>query len=210
MTQLRRIIWVLALIGLSGPVMAEDLYKVRSDRGVITFTSRKPPRGARYDVIHPLSPKYSSILTISGSLPRAVSSDYDQLIFDVAAAQAVDPALVKAVVHAESAFNPFATSNKGAMGLMQLMPQTARRFGVRNAYHPLDNLSAGTKYLKWLLQRYDGNLRLALAAYNSGEQTVDRFREVPPITETQVYVRRVMSFLEVYRCVESGKNSCRT
>ncbi len=193
----------------------EGLYKVYGSRGSITFTSVKPRGKTRYETVRLPNPKYSSILSHSGYLPRPVKSEYDFMISEVADEHSLEPALVKAVVHAESSFNPFATSHKGAMGLMQLMPQTAKRFGVKNAYHPLDNLSAGARYLKWLLERYNGNLRLALAAYNAGEGVVDRLREVPPYAETQGYVRKVLSFVELYRCtqigkVETVKDGCRT
>ena len=95
------------------------------------------------------------------------------------------------------------------MGLMQLMPKTAFRFGVRNAYEPTQNVMGGAKYLKWLVARYNGDLRLALAAYNAGEGAVDQIRAIPPYSETQSYVRKVLSALEVYRCADSGNQSCK-
>lgn len=103
----------------------------------------------------------------------------------------VDPAFVRAVIHAESAFNPNAMSNKGAQGLMQLMPATAERFGVIDPFVPAQNIEGGTRYLGWLLNRFNGDTRLAAAAYNSGEGSVDRFGGVPPYDETQVFVERV-------------------
>ena len=110
----------------------------------------------------------------------------------------LNPALAKAVVHVESAFRSKARSPKGAMGLMQLMPATARRFGVNDPYHPQQNLRGGMKYLRFLLDRYRGDLRLALSAYNAGEGAVDRFGGVPPYRETQEYVRRVMRMYRQY------------
>lgn len=190
-------------------VVAEPLYVVKSSRGVVTFTSRKPSKGVGYTTFSSKRPKYSRFITIRGSLPRAVKSDYDALIKRVANDHLLEPALVKAVVHAESGFNPYATSHKGAMGLMQLMPGTAERFGVENAYHPEENVQGGVKYLRLLVDRYQGNLRLVLAAYNAGERVVDRLQEVPPYKETQVYVGRVLKYLKVYRCADAGQTNCK-
>ena len=105
----------------------------------------------------------------------------------------MDPALVRAVIEAESNWNPRARSHKGAGGLMQLIPTTAQRFGAYDVFNPQQNVDAGTKYLKTLLQRYNGNLDLALAAYNAGEGAVDRAHGVPPIRETRDYVLKVQN-----------------
>ncbi len=192
------------------PAESQTLYAIHGKRGVVTFTSRKPAAGVKYRTIVAKRPRSSIFIRAQGSIGRPVKSAYDGMIKQVAMAHDLDPALVKAVVHAESSFNPFATSHKGAMGLMQLMPATAERFGVKNAYHPEENLKGGAKYLKMLLERYSGDLRLALAAYNAGENVVDRLRAVPPYSETQGYVRRVQGFLKVYRCAETtGNDNCR-
>ena len=114
-----------------------------------------------------------------------VATDVDGIIADTAERHAIDPALVRAVIKAESNFNPAAISYKGAVGLMQLMPGTARRFGVRNAFDPEQNLDGGVRYLKYLLGLYEGNLRLSLAAYNAGEKAVERHQGIPPYRETQ-------------------------
>lgn len=108
----------------------------------------------------------------------------------------LDPALVLAVIEVESAFDPGALSPKRAMGLMQLIPETAERFGVRDAYDPEQNLRGGMAYLRWLLDHFDGNVRLALAGYNAGERAVARYRGVPPYAETRAYVRKVMARLD--------------
>ena len=121
-----------------------------------------------------------------------VPAHVDVLIAKAAAEHAVDPDLVRAVIKVESAYKPRARSHKGAMGLMQLMPATAREYGVRNAYDPAENINAGVRHLRSLLDRYD--VRLAVAAYNAGAAAVDRYRGIPPYRETRDYVRKVLSF----------------
>jgi hypothetical protein len=118
---------------------------------------------------------------------------YASIIDQVAARQQMDPRLIRAVIAVESAYVPEATSPKGAMGLMQIMPATARAYHVRNPYDPRANIEAGVRHLKVLLQRF--SLREALAAYNAGEAAVDRFGGIPPFPETQNYVARVLSRL---------------
>lgn len=111
----------------------------------------------------------------------------------------VDEALVRAVIHAESAYDPNAVSRVGAQGLMQLMPATARRFGVANVFDIAQNIRGGVQYLAWLLRRFDGNLTLAAAGYNAGEGAVDKYNGVPPYSETQRYVQRVAVLADRYR-----------
>ena len=122
---------------------------------------------------------------------------YGDLIYAAARRHRLNPALVAAVVRAESAFDPAARSTRGARGLMQLMPATGRRFGVRerDLYDAAENIEAGTRYLRWLLERFGGRLSLALAAYNAGEGTVDRYGGVPPYRETRDYLRRIYATL---------------
>ncbi len=190
---------------------AEVLYAVSGSRGSITFTSRTPSPDANYRIVRTVQPRRSRVLRTPGSFHgrmKASKSKYLDLISQTAREHEVEGALVKAVVHVESAFDPDATSYKGAMGLMQLMPGTASRFGVHDAYQPTENVAGGVRYLKSLLGRYNGDLRLALAAYNAGEGAVDQTKSIPPYSETQSYVRKVLSALEVYRCVDAGNTSC--
>lgn len=123
---------------------------------------------------------------------------FESLIHQAARRHQVDAALVKAVIRTESYFNPNATSRVGASGLMQLMPQTAAKYGVTDLYSPKQNIEAGVKHLKYLLERYPDQLSHVLAAYNAGEHAVDKYNGIPPYSETRNYVKKVMRFLEVY------------
>jgi Transglycosylase SLT domain len=128
----------------------------------------------------------------------APRSPYGQLIYDIAIRHQVNPQLVAAMIHVESAFNPRAVSRKGACGLMQLLPGTARRFGLtkkKDLFDPQKNLEAGVRYLKWLTQRFGGDVEKILAAYNAGEGAVERFGGIPPYRETQQYVGKIFGLL---------------
>ncbi|MCE9680390.1 lytic transglycosylase domain-containing protein [Shewanella sp. AS1] len=127
------------------------------------------------------------------------SADYDELIHSAARENKLDPALIRAVIHAESAFKVFALSRAGAMGLMQLMPNTAKAMGVNNPYRPDENIAGGARYLAKLLARFDGDIDLACAAYNAGPTTVAKYQGIPPYPETQAYVKRVKILLKRYQ-----------
>ena len=120
----------------------------------------------------------------------AIPSLYDGLITDAARAAAVDPRLVKSVMLIESAFNPKAVSRKGARGLMQLMPETAREYGIKNVFDPAENIAGGAKHLAYLLGVYKGDIEKSLAAYNAGEGAVTRYDGIPPFSETRLYVNK--------------------
>jgi soluble lytic murein transglycosylase-like protein len=126
--------------------------------------------------------------------PRKISrSQYDNLISIIARGNGMSPTIIKSVIEVESGYDPMARSSKGAMGLMQLMPETAQELGVTDPWNPTENITAGTKYLSWLLRKYNGNLMLALAAYNAGPNAVDSYRGIPPYQETTDYVRNVLA-----------------
>ena len=125
--------------------------------------------------------------------------ELEQAVNRAAQQHHVQPALLLAVMKAESSFNPIAVSKAGAVGLMQLIPETAIRHGVRNLYDANDNISGGAKHLRYLLNRFHGNTRLALAAYNAGERKVDQYGQIPPYKETQEYVEKVLVYYRSYK-----------
>jgi soluble lytic murein transglycosylase-like protein len=130
------------------------------------------------------------------SAQREADVPYSAQIRNAAHTYGLDPALVASVIAVESNFNSRAVSKKSALGLMQLLPETAAQMAVRNAFDPVENIDGGTRYLKQLLDRYDQNLALALAAYNAGPKRVDFYRGIPPLAETRSYISRVISRLQ--------------
>jgi soluble lytic murein transglycosylase-like protein len=126
---------------------------------------------------------------IPADIPTSGSQDIDRVIFDAGEREGVDPRFIHAVIWQESKYVADARSHAGAVGLMQLMPATAERFGCEDRSDPAANVAAGTKYLKWLLKRFSGNVELALAGYNAGEGSVDKYNGVPPYNETRNYVK---------------------
>ena len=124
---------------------------------------------------------------------------YGTIIETAAARYKIDPALVKAVIMAESRYNHRAVSKKGAGGLMQLMPQTAKALGVQDIFDPEDNITGGVKYLKKLLNRFDGDTKLALAAYNAGSRYVRHYNGIPPFLQTKTFIKNVLKYQEMYK-----------
>jgi soluble lytic murein transglycosylase-like protein len=181
----------LGLLALSPASASAQIYTWRDHAGHLVLSDRpKDPSAVTYAVAT------APAVRVTRPAPSRGSTQYDAMIEQHAARQGVRPELVRAVIQAESAFNPNARSVKGAMGLMQLMPATAAQYGVSNPYDPLDNIRAGVTYLRSLLTRYDNKVELALAAYNAGPGAVEKYgRTVPPYRETRSYVDRIRGSL---------------
>lgn len=182
-----------------------QVYAYVGKDGVRNYTSVRP-RGVSASAMRTIKYSYMETCYACGAKPgvdfgtlRLNTAAYQAEIAAAAREHGVDEAIVRAIIHAESAYNPLALSRVGAQGLMQLMPATARRFGVSDAFNPQQNIQGGVKYLAWLLKRFNGNLTLAAAGYNAGEGAVDKYNGVPPYSETRRYVDRVGVLAERYR-----------
>ena len=201
---------LVSTIAMSSMVMssahAGEMYIYKDQSGQVLLTNVNPsgnfdkftkkvkvtyyPDSKMYNGSTSSSNSYGSSAAASGSATR---NAYDALIRTSAARNGVDPALMKAMMHTESAFNPNARSPVGAQGLMQLMPATARRFSVGNPWNPAENIEGSAKYIAWLLRRFNNNVEHAVAGYNAGEGNVDKYGGIPPFRETRNYVQKVMS-----------------
>lgn len=174
------------------PFLHADIYMYKDENGIMHFTNQSIPRTSR---------KYKFFMSEKEeeayAAPRARL--YDEIIQLAAATHNLEEDLIKAVMRTESAFNPNAVSRKGAMGLMQLMPETAKRMGVSDPFIPMDNVLGGARYLRMMLDQFDGNVEFALAAYNAGPSNVLKYNGVPPFRETKDYIRKVNRFREQYK-----------
>ncbi len=183
----------LTLLALCGcfaipvPIVQAEIYQYIDAKGTISLTN--VPSDARYRRVD-IQPNRLHPMITEGEL--------EPMIRRFSRQHQLHPALIRAVIKAESDFDPMAVSRAGAIGLMQLMPQTAVQLDVQDLYNPEDNIGGGTKYLRQLLDRFRGNLPLALAAYNAGERVVDRYRALPPIDETRRYVRKVLRYYRTF------------
>ncbi len=169
------------------PASQADVYQYIDANGTISLTN--VPSDGRYRRIDLQSNRLH---------PMMSERELEPMISRYSRQHRLHPALIRAVIKAESDFDPLAVSRAGAVGLMQLMPHTAARMEVRDSYDPEDNIGGGTKYLRQLLDRFRGNLPLALAAYNAGEHVVDRYRALPPIHETRQYVSKVLRYYRTF------------
>ncbi len=173
-------------------IVQADIYKQIDENGVIYY-SDIPHWGKTSEVIKERSIKSSSYSRVT-QFTSTDKSYYHNIINEKAAIYDIDPSLIKAVIKAESNWDCRAISRKGAMGLMQLMPSTAIEMNVRDPFDPEENIEGGIKYLKYLLERFKGDLILALAAYNAGPTIVEKYGYVPPFAETKQYVQKVLTF----------------
>jgi hypothetical protein len=187
---------LILLISSSGISFA-DIYKYEDSEGVIHFTDA--PTDRRFKIFMRDIEKDKRLRTNFG-LGRISRNpaEFDQIINSCSTEFGVDKSLVKAVIQAESGYNPNAVSSKGATGLMQLMPGTARDLKVANSYNPADNIRGGVRYLRFLLDTFKGDVTLALAAYNAGLGKVAKHGGVPPYEETRNYVSKVLSYQKTY------------
>ena len=180
---------VVIMIAITTPVVLPDtlVYGYASPTGLVNLTN--VPTDARVPAVRRKARYHIGV----GDL------ELEQAVRHAAQQHHVQPALLLAVMRAESSFNPTAISKAGAVGLMQLIPETAIRHGVRNLYDANENITGGAKHLRYLLDRFHGNVRLAVAAYNAGERKVDRYGKIPPYKETQDYVKKVLVYYRSYK-----------
>ena len=182
-----------AIIPVTSSPGFADIFKYVDEQGVVHLTNVPVRPNVNYTLV------YREKRILFHIKPTDVVK-YDQLITKASDKYKVDAALIKAVIKAESNFNHRAVSPKGAQGLMQLMPRTAQSLNVADSFHPENNIEGGTRYLRYLLNLFEGNLSLAIAAYNAGENAVIKYKNtIPPYRETQLYVQRVLSLLNTYR-----------
>ncbi len=197
---------MVVVVGLAtvarAPSSRAHIYSVPDPATGVVYYTNAPTAAAARIVVREL-PRPLPVSAMSPSRLPPPSADgpapFDALIRDAASAYDVEYALVKAIIKAESGFNHRAISPKGAQGLMQLMPATAQQQGVRDVFKPRDNIEGGVRHLRWLLDRYGGNVPFAIAAYNAGTQRVEAAGGIPNIPETREYLARVLRFRENYR-----------
>jgi soluble lytic murein transglycosylase-like protein len=201
--QTMKIRFILLLVSaVSAGIAHADIYRYVDEDGMVHFTN--VPQDSRFKVYLKEKRKPDPVTeTLAGEIryyDEKERARYAKPIQDAARATRLDAALIHAVISAESGYNPFARSRKGAAGLMQLMPETAKRYGVKNRLDPAQNISGGARYLRDLIRMFNNDVQLAVAAYNAGENAVVRAgNRIPPYQETMTYVPRVMSYYKKYR-----------
>jgi len=185
------------LLALFTPCQVKaDIYRYVDEDGIVHFTDA--PTDKRFKIFLRDLRKDKELRTKLKYASTVNPAAFEQLIKNCSAKYGVNPSLVKAVIHAESGYNPNAVSNKGASGLMQLMPGTAKSLKVADRFNPSDNVEGGVKYLRFLLDTFRGDVSLAVAAYNAGLNKVAKYGGIPPYNETRVYVNRVLSYMKSY------------
>jgi soluble lytic murein transglycosylase-like protein len=175
------------LLTFSGALAHADIYRYQDENGVWHFTNINSDR------------RYQLYIRVRDEDPSVFIEKYDSIIEQASDTFGIDSSLVKAVINAESGFDHKATSSKGAQGLMQLMPKTATDMQVKDPYEPEQNIFGGVRYLGDLLERYNDNMELALAAYNAGPENVEAYNGVPPFPETETFIKRVLDYYNKYK-----------
>jgi len=163
---------------------------------------KAPPQIAMPAISQPLADENAGGHSVYGALSGYMNKKeqlFHPIIIQVSSRHQIDPALVKAIIMAESGYNPKAISKKGAKGLMQLMPSTAQALGVEDIFNPKQNISGGVRYFKQLVNRFDGDIKLALAAYNAGSRNVRQYQGIPPFKSTQYYIEKVFKYYQLYK-----------
>jgi soluble lytic murein transglycosylase-like protein len=178
-------------------VSIADIYKYTAPDGTVHFTDKRVHKHYKRVIKSKFRKKSKSKSRVAYRAQKKNKEKYSPLILAIASDNKIDPNLLHAIIRAESAYDPNAVSRVGAVGLMQLMPATAKRYGVTNRRNPKQNIKGGTRYLKDLLKMFDSNLKLVIAAYNAGENAVKKYRNsIPPYPETQKYVKTVMAYYQ--------------
>ncbi|MDF1588726.1 MAG: lytic transglycosylase domain-containing protein [Gammaproteobacteria bacterium] len=223
---MNKVLIICLLAMTSDMLMADQIKQIISDDGTVTFTNVAATKSAKNQTVIYRYPDAGDVTVFTDQKPTHITT-FDILKFDcyacnpdstidwntvalnhsafaetvnnAAKSNHIDPALVRALIHAESAFNPNARSQKGASGLMQLMPATAKELGVSNIFNAKQNIDGGVRYLARLLKAFNGNISLATAAYNAGPNAVKKYNGIPPYQETKVYVERVSILHKRYK-----------
>lgn len=184
------VIAVASVLCLTAGGAGAEVYMLRDSRGVVFFTDHMPAKSLNLTLLKKYDfPREKGLRVEKKLFPEG----YDSYITAASSRYGLDHRLIKSVIQVESGFNKLAVSRKGARGLMQLMPETAKLMSVRNSFDPEQNIRGGSAYLREMLDTFNGNVRLALAAYNAGPEAVKRHNGIPPYRETVDYVNRVMS-----------------
>jgi soluble lytic murein transglycosylase-like protein len=211
---LAKMVAAMTLLFFFVPAVQAQIYRYTDENGVICFTDA--PFGRKTERV--AQEKKGSLRVSNRTLARTSSkrlrtsaspgpADYTAYVREAASKYDIEPELIRAVIRAESNGNHRAVSRKGAMGLMQLMPQTANDMNVSNPFNPEENIEGGTRYLRYLLEKFNGDITLALAAYNAGPKTVEKYGDIPPISETIQYVKKVFAFYKGRRTVAMQSGS---
>jgi soluble lytic murein transglycosylase-like protein len=183
------LLYFIALTIFVIPCAQADIYLYVDGQGVLHFTNT--PTTSNYKVYMSEKPKYNK--------SNYNIASYDDVIAEAAKINGISSSLIKALIHVESYFNPKAVSKKGAMGLMQIMPENLESLEISDPFDPWQNIMGGARYFKSMLERFSGKLDLALAAYNAGPTAVEKYNDIPPYPETQNYVQKVMRAFRIYR-----------